>query len=231
MPEDSSTLAKLVRTLVGRPCIAAEIGLDRTLRLAFLPDAGQSKELAPKVQSIASAWRILRGRDVVCGQADCEDWERGLEPHLAALFGQILRRVSIEHLGPIDVRFEFEQSGLAVEFLEISSSEPAWQIDISSNQSFEIGPNGDLREEPTSLSELEAAIAHHSEEFAARIGVLPTTDSPEHRCGACAYWRSLTGGFHFWDYGVCTNLHSPSDGRATHKTGGCAFFGTEPVKT
>lgn len=77
--------------------------------------------------------------------------------------------------------------------------------------------------ENAGLTDEEEAEFQHAEETAKRWG-RPIVEPKRGLCRHCIWMRSIDADAHFLDYGVCTSIESPMDGRVVNMQSGCAAF-------
>ena len=224
-----AALVKILKPLVGMRCDRAEIGLDRSVRL-HLTTATPKPDVDPwEVQSKASAWRIMKSGSVLTGQYDCVDWERGIEAALSALRGLKLAKIEFSSTFP-DAAFIFD-GDVVVDLRSTSKQNVAWSARAPATPWVEVGPGQAWREispdEPLEIQAAQREFMEYANAFGQRWRSRVAAHAGVDKCGRCAHWRGLTGGFYFWDFGVCANARSNMDGQLVGVKSGCDWFSVE----
>ncbi len=97
----------------------------------------------------------------------------------------------------------------------------------------EVGPGQSWREVSPDKTENVQAAERDFIEFANAFGERWRNRLAEctgaDRCGQCAYYRGLSGGYDFWDFGVCANADSNLDGQLVSVKSGCDSFSVKFV--
>ncbi len=167
----------------------------------------------------SASWRILRGEQIAAGFYDDDS---SIQAVLDSLLGA---KVSEVHFGTTvaDVRFVFDND-MTVEILGVSGEEYSWELKTPSGyieahpSNLLVKKNSDYVEE---LDPVEKALAIHAESCSQRWESLIPSESKEHCCSDCIYYRRLEAEFHFGDYGLCSNVESPFDGKVVRMRSSC----------
>ena len=121
-----STLEEIACSMAGMTCLQKEVGRMKSLSLGFgqlLPSTSQSNIAQHREWEIGtyrSAWRVVQGKNVLCGSQDVVDSIEELSLALQKIdLGRFLRFGPIGHF---DVRIDFEND-IAVDFLAASSDD------------------------------------------------------------------------------------------------------------
>lgn len=174
------------------------------------------------IRSYSSAWRLVKGHQIICGSYDSEE---ECDPHLKMLEGKIL--VGIKKVSFFDVSFNFSDE-LTVDIFGRSGTDQNLEVYLPGGNNLEL-KNGKWFEYTAddricSLSQEEQLISDYSEECSKRWeGLIPSKQSINF-CYKCSYYRPIRGRFHFWDYGLCSNGLSAHDGKVVNLKYGCLHY-------
>jgi hypothetical protein len=223
----SETLTKMI----GLQCCEAKIGYADTLRLGFGKKVFYTHGTLKGVfhgewdfSSASSAWRIVENSKLICGSYDSEEES---DPVLKRLVGATL--TNFTQISPLDFLFEFS-NGIAVNILGQSGTDTILEVFAPEDKYLEY-LDGNWTEssslEPMQgLTNEESIIENYSKKCHERWETVVPKEQQESQCRDCVYFRSISGRFYFWDYGLCSNEISDFDGKVVAVWSGCPCFGT-----
>jgi hypothetical protein len=168
------------------------------------------------------------------------DWDWRCETGNTVLFGSSSSRPAIErgirtlHGSKVfSIAVNGKVPELSIEFSNGSRLITAAMLPNGSEWSIRFGEGLYLSAEKGTLllgQGVEAGLTHeeemefeHAEETAKRWGC-PIVEPQRGSCQDCIWMRSIDGDANFLDYGVCTSIESPMDGRVVNGRSGCAAF-------
>lgn len=175
------------------------------------------------ILSQSCVWRILKDGNILCGYGDeIEYCNKILEPILPSGITDVLQ------IAQFDFRILFE-TGIIIDYLcESVNGTVLSVLDNKNKIEFELTFDGWEKSNSANvfgkLTEIESFLSEHSKGCQNRWENLVTVKEFENNCKDCFYFRGITGGFYFWDYGICSNGKSKYDGTLVNVESGCNFF-------
>jgi hypothetical protein len=175
------------------------------------------------IVSDSCVWRVVIEEKILCGYGDeikyCNEIFESI---------QLDRIRDILQITPMDFRIVFE-TGIRIDYLCESVNGTVLSIfDDKNKVVFELTLDGWIKSSSDKifgeLTELESILSEHSEKCQERWENLISVIETENQCKDCFYFRGITGGFYFWDYGICSNEKSKNDGTLVNVESGCEFF-------
>jgi hypothetical protein len=143
-------VARIIRKLSGEPCLKKEVGRMKSLSLRFGSEVARPtkpKERtyhAWELGTYRSAWRVVQGRNVLCGSQDAADPN---ELTIALKSIDLGRFASLQQLSDLDIRMNFF-NGVAVEFFATMSDDDEYfhvfcpenvYVEVSVREGWKIG--------------------------------------------------------------------------------------------
>ncbi|MRW84771.1 DUF3027 domain-containing protein [Pseudoduganella sp. FT26W] len=228
MPDTSLTLDEanlLIRPLVhmaislpwkGRgSAIFLELG-----NLASLERPRQRHQNGEATIYIGWDWRVEAGSRVLYGSSNSQP---EINDGIDALVGITIQNITIQGSVP-ELSIEFS-NGARLMSAAMCTDTSEWSIRlpgavwISCVDGIVYVGDGVA----TGLAPEDQAVFEHARITAKRWGVA-VGSGQKGRCDSCTYMIRLDGNADFLDYGVCTSVESPFDGRVVNMASGCASF-------
>jgi hypothetical protein len=175
------------------------------------------------IVSDSCVWRVVKEEKILCGYGDeikyCNEVFESI---------QLDRIKDILQITPMDFSIVFE-TGLRIDYLCESTDGTVLSIFDNKNKVvFELTLDGWIKSSSNEsfgkLTELESILSQHSEECQNRWEAFISVNESNNQCMDCFYFRGITGGFYFWDYGICSNEKSKFDGKLVNVESGCCSF-------
>lgn len=172
-----------------------------------------------------SMWRISMGKALIVGE---QDEEVLIAETLTLLIGKSLDSVEII-ADTMDVKLRMSGQFL-IDVIRSSKTDSTLEF-VSDNQTILVGSDGldiNLNNEVSSrLTQIEETIDAHTEASHKRWQSRYPKNTEIGACKKCAFYCPLQGRFYFWDYGICSNSASESDGLVVNVSGGCNKYSSE----
>ncbi len=124
--EMDATIRGYLSRVIGQVCSRQHIGKDRSLNLGFGAVVRRKSAIAEadhgtwQIGTYTSSWRIVYGRQVVCGSQDAVDDVEEMRQKISEM--QWGRLAAIRQLNELDVRVELD-NGVIVDFLATISDD------------------------------------------------------------------------------------------------------------
>jgi hypothetical protein len=113
--------------ILGKPCCSQRVGRGRSLSIGFgarvqntRPGATDPQYCEWEVGTYSSAWRLVRGDQVLCGSMDVVDSIEELSEYLQGV--QLGNVTSIEALSPLEIRISLDND-VVVDFICVSNDD------------------------------------------------------------------------------------------------------------
>jgi hypothetical protein len=223
-----SKIPKLLLQAIGLKCCEVRIGLADSLCFGLGEKVYYD---SPRLQgkfhgewdfcSYSSSWRILRNK-LLCGSYDSPEES---EPRVRMLLGEQL--TSILQPTPYDLTFLFT-NGIEINLFGQSAYDEVIRILAPKDRFLEFKDgqwNESSSNEPAEgLTAEEEIISEYSRLCHERWTQVIPKRQEENQCKNCAYFRAISGKFHFWDYGLCSHNLSEYDGKVVGVNSGCNCF-------
>lgn len=173
------------------------------------------------ISSINSAWRITKDEEFLCASDDeSKHWEKVLT---GLTLGKVIEFVEISKF---DIRIMFD-SGFSIDFFcQSTDSSNLFILDYQNKIYYELFSDGweqsDYKYPVNKLTKIDEVLSTLSEECQERWQNLIPQKDGENECDTCFYFRSISGYFNFWNYGICSNGQSTYDGNLVGFRSGCS---------
>lgn len=229
----NSKIHQRVQPIIGNTCIVARTGYAGILALEFgeLYTEKTIRGIDLKrgdwsIRSAYSHWRIEEGLYPIGGSYEEPSHN---DNALTKLIGKNV--ISIEIVEDVGIKIKFEH-GLQVrifgydktsEMLSVRGPEKTY-AEFSPEKKWEMKSIDEVAE---GLVKAEATLSRHSERCFQRWSKIIPQGSIDRHCQDCAYFRPLSGGFYFWDYGVCSCELSAHDGNVVGVESSCESYSNE----
>lgn len=222
--------AHLVAPLVGMPVFLPWCGYGSAifLELGKPQPITNPKQRRPDGEACISLewdWRIESDLKIVCGSSNSNP---EIDSTISSLLDSTVTKIRLEGIIP-ELLIDFS-NGYRLRSMAMKDGNPEWGVRLP-DKTYLMSENGRVYQTaystPSGSSDLtsgERWAMNHAEATALRWGrPVPAMKSGK-SCRNCRYFIRVDGSYHFLDYGVCTSLDSPFDGRAINVNCGCRAF-------
>lgn len=229
MSEMEDVFKNLYVSIVGKNCCYIRLGFGSQLRVGIGDKVYyKSSKLEGKYHgewdlvSRTFAWRIIQDNKILCGSDDepefindiLRDFKLGVISHIEK---RSIADIAISFSNGVNIDF-FCCSNDDNQMILMKKDETAYEFTIDGI--YEVTTN----EHFNTLSEIESILSEYSKECSKRWKERVPGNNLVEKCDNCFYLRGIDGHFYFWDFGICSNVESPNDGKLVGSASGCEFY-------